>query len=220
MSTSPVEHLDKTQKAYVVGGRPLGARSAAKFLSTAIKLGVVVAMGVGGWKALAPESINTPVSNTQSQTIVQDNVADTHHTPPPLEAELPDLPPPSFDNVVSNISVYQSPDDASATPYNLPIAVTDQDDVGSLAVKMWREGRAFQAAALQAEGLETKTYYIEGDPTMATIGVGYNVKRSIGAIGRDGVRQELTQAGIEPAAIDILMNPSHKVSSTGEITKQ
>ena len=222
MSTNnPIDQLQSARQVYAVGPRPIDTRPASRLIVNAIKVGLVVALGVGAWNMAtkndaSPEQPSSKTSKTDAPSSISPRTQafDGNAT---IISQLPDRAPAGPDgNVASGLAA--APVGAPTAAYPLAIEVKPTDSTPALAVKMWRAGQEFQAAALQAEGLETRPYYIEGDPTQPTIGVGYNIKMSATAIGREGVRRELQRAGIDTNTITTLMSSDQKVSSKAQIS--
>ena len=212
------DQLQSARQVYAVGPRAIDTRPASRLIVNAFKLGVVVALGVAAW--------NMATSSDDASTLT---ASKTQNAASSAKASSGSARTQAFDGNAAIIS--QLPERAASAPltapvpnnipgaaYPLAIDVKPTDSTPALAVKMWRAGQEFQAAALQAEGLETRPYYIEGDPTQPTIGVGYNIKMSATAIGREGVRRELQRAGIDANTINTLMSSDQKVSSQAQIS--
>lgn len=230
MSTpsSIAQDLQSSRQAYAVGAKPIPQRAATKWLANAIRLGFVAGVMYGGLQLLpnkAPQ-VNAFVGQPQVAS-VQDLGATDLGAPTAtssfedvrggVEVEThPTRSRPETWDIQSDVSADETL--SSGKPYPLGFEVTAKDTHASLVMKMFKRGDWFQAATLQAEGLETRPYYIEGDPTQPTIGVGYNIKMSATAIGKQGVRQELTKAGVAPKQIDLLLSPDQRQSSQARIT--
>ena len=222
MSTNnPIDQLQSARQVYAVGPRPIDTRPASRLIVNAIKVGLVVALGVGAWNIAtknnsSPDQPNASVSKTDAEIAVSPRTQafDGNAT---IISQLPERAPAAQSNGAAS-GLAAPAVGAPVAAYPLAIEVKPTDSTPALAVKMWRAGQQFQAAALQAEGLETRPYYIEGDPTQPTIGVGYNIKMSATAIGREGVRRELQRAGIDANTITTLMSSDQKVSSKAQIS--
>lgn len=228
----------KNPTAYVIGPKP-GPRP-AHILNRLLQLGtLVVAVSVASSffsDDQSPASSKPAPSVSEESSVVLPSLAPPRNSWDLSSNPDPSSPPSSNEELgqdrdqsgspssgpFSENQLSKSPSDPSsqALPpaYDLPIDVQPTDTTPSLAMKFWQARAPFQALALQAEGLETAPYYIEGDKSQPSIGVGYNVQMSIGAIGEKGVRDELTRAGIPDQTIDQLMSKDHAVSSQAQIT--
>lgn len=236
--------LQNATSVNVIGSRPKELRPATRIISKAIKFGLLAGVAVATWMAIKP-SADPQTHVAPTATTVSANSTDASasvvQTPAPSSqvgvsarvsaASLVDqsrsnaIDPNSLDGLKSFPTTAQIPvldltDIQPSAAYKLAIDVRNSDTAPALAVKFYRAGQIFQAAALQLEGMELKPYYIEGDSTQPTIGVGYNIKMSATAIGREGVRRELTQAGIDRHNVDLLMSQEQAVSSQASISVQ
>lgn len=225
MDTNTQSVLHNARTVHTVGPRSQELRPATKVISSLIKLGLLAGLAVVAWKG--GSAFLSPSSDSQERTVKMAGVDGTSE--PTVEnlkpqrsrirTEKDKAPIGQITTVLPEaVAVVTPAAPATAGAYKLAIDVKHTDTTPALAVKMWRAGQEFQAAALQAEGLELQPYYIEGDSTQPTIGVGYNIKMSINAIGRDKVRSELKQAGIDEANIVKLMDSKQAVSSQAKIT--
>lgn len=217
MASKAQQTLSQSQSAYVMGSRPAEKRKSVKIIAGMIRLGFV-ACAVTGVAQIVPHFLDSEENALPPQV---------HQSSPSQEKwEILSSPQtttaqsgpeqPSFKNVTSSST---PPQDIPSQVYDTGITVTDKDTHSSIVIKLHQKGKLFHAAIMQAEGLETKPYYIEGDSSQPTIGVGYNIKMSKTAIGASGVRQELTQAGISQDNIDKLMSSDQKLSSQASITR-
>jgi len=234
MDTQTQAVLQKAHTVHAVGPRQQELRPATKVITKLIKLGLLAGVLMVGWKggsALvshfgnddAPQASKV-ASATQGEKETSGKVGKHANKKQGsrLRTEQDKAPTAAITTALPEANAAGNAVAATPTPangaYKLAIDVKHTDTTPALAVKMWRAGQEFQAAALQAEGLELQPYYIEGDSTQPTIGVGYNVKMSINTIGRDGVRSELKQAGIDDPTITQLMDSKQSVSSQAKIS--
>lgn len=225
MDTHTQSVLQKARTVHAVGPRTKELRPATKVISGLIKLGFAAGLVFVAWKggsaafsSDAPtEERSVKVASLSDSDITVENLKPKNSR---IRTEADRAPSAEITTVLPEVAaVLDTKSITSAnTSHKLAIDVKHTDTTPQLAVKMWRAGQEFQAAALQAEGLELQPYYIEGDSTQPTIGVGYNVKMSINTIGRDGVRSELKQAGIDDPTIAQLMDSRQSVSSQAKIS--
>lgn len=202
--------LAKATTVHVVGSKPRELRPATKAISALIKVGLLAGVAVVGWKTVAPSLTHSsaPVeASAKAKPVLR---TEQSKTPGGEVLQLPAVVAEVPQTALQNLPNANAP--------KLVIDVKHTDTTPALAVKMWRAGQEFQAAALQAEGLELQPYYIEGDKTQPTIGVGYNIKMSVNTIGASAVRSELAQAGIDGSTVQQLMSPQQAISSQAKIT--
>lgn len=226
MDTSTQSALHNARTVYAVGSRPQELRPATKVISRLIKLGLLAGLVLVAYKG--GSALLSSDSDSQERTVkmagvngAQETTVENLKSKPTnsrIRTEDDRAPMGEITTVLPEVAGAAVTPQQEANKYKLAIDVKHTDTTPALAVKMWRAGQEFQAAALQAEGLELQPYYIEGDSTQPTIGVGYNVKMSINAVGRDGVRSELKQAGIDDPTIVQLMDSKQSVSSQAKIT--
>lgn len=224
MDTNTQSVLQNARTVHAVGSRNKELRPATKIISSLIKLGFAAGLVFVAWKGgsamFSPNSDNTERSvSTASLNDSDITVENLKPKKSRIRTEEDRAPVGEITTVLPEVSAVMDLSAPTSTPgHKLAIDVKHTDTTPEIAVKMWRAGQEFQAAALQAEGLELQPYYIEGDSTQPTIGVGYNVKMSINTVGRAGVRSELKQAGIDDPTIDQLMDSRQSVSSQAKIT--
>lgn len=225
METNTQSVLQSARTVHTVGSRNKELRPATKIITGLIKLGFAAGLVFVAWKG--GSAVFSPDSDNQERTVKVASVNDSEITVENLKpknsrirTEEDRAPVGEITTVLPEVAAVIDLKTAAAPPsgHKLAIDVKHTDTTPQIAVKMWRAGQEFQAAALQAEGLELQPYYIEGDSTQPTIGVGYNVKMSINAVGRPGVRSELKQAGIADPTIEQLMDSRQSVSSQAKIT--
>lgn len=224
MDTNTQSVLQSARTVHAVGPRNKELRPTTKIISSLIKLGFAAGLVFVAWKGgsaiFSPDSDNTERSvkaaSLNDSDITVENLKPKKSR---IRTEEDRAPVGEITTVLPEVAAVMDLKASVPTPgHKLAIDVKHTDTTPEIAVKMWRAGQEFQAAALQAEGLELQPYYIEGDSTQPTIGVGYNVKMSINTVGRPGVRSELKQAGIDDPTIDQLMDSRQSVSSQAKIT--
>ena len=226
MDTNTQSALHNARTVYAVGARPQELRPATKIISGLIKFGLLAGLVLVAYKG--GSALLSSDSDSQERTVKMASVDGEQDTtvenlkPLPknsrIRTENDRAPTGEITTALPEIAAVAPAASTDTSKYKLAIDVKHTDTTPALAVKMWRAGQEFQAAALQAEGLELQPYYIEGDSTQPTIGVGYNVKMSINTVGRNGVRSELKQAGIDDPTIAQLMDSKQSVSSQAKIT--
>lgn len=226
METNTQSVLQNARTVHTVGSRNKELRPATKIISGLIKLGFAAGLVFVAWKGgsavFTPDSDNTERTVKVASVNDNDNDITVENLKPKnsrIRTEADRAPIGEITTVLPEVAAVMDLKATAPTPgHKLAIDVKHTDTTPEIAVKMWRAGQEFQAAALQAEGLELQPYYIEGDSTQPTIGVGYNLKMSINTVGRAGVRSELKQAGINDPTIDQLMDSRQSVSSQAKIT--
>lgn len=225
MDTNTQSVLKNARTVHTVGPRNKELRPATKVISGLIKLGFFAGLVFVAWKGGAALLSSNSTSEDRAIKVASLDESDiTVENLKPKNSRIRTeadraqsgeiitvLPEVTAVLDTKNITVANS-------THKLAIDVKHTDTAPELAVKMWRAGQEFQAAALQAEGLELQPYYIEGDSTQPTIGVGYNIKMSINTVGRESVRSELKQAGVDDPTITQLMDSRQSVSSQAKIT--
>lgn len=234
------KYLDQSRQAYVVGKKPVAERKSTKFLANTFRFGFVAVLLFSGYKFAthnqesSPESFSVPSSSAAAVALQKTNQTNrseerweiatsadlANNLTDPVNKAKASAPSQNADLVLlENEAALTSLDSAAPEKYKLPIELSAKDTHASIVMKLYRKDHLFEATTIQAEGIETKPYYIEGDSTQVTIGAGYNIKMSATAIGRAGVRKELSRAGISPQNIDLLMNPNRHISEQARITK-
>lgn len=238
--------LQNATSVNVIGSRPKELRPATRIISKAIKFGLLAGVAVATWMVIKPstepQTQTAPTEVSTGSTDANMKTSGSSQVGVSTRASAATLVDQSRSNAITANTVNDGIEDLtglksfpttaqipvldlsdiqpSSSAYKLAIDVRNTDTAPALAVKFYRAGQLFQAAALQLEGMELKPYYIEGDSTQPTIGVGYNIKMSATAIGREGVRRELTQAGIDRHNVDLLMSSEQAVSSQASISVQ
>ena len=239
-NTDVKSYIASSKQAYVVGQKPVADRKSTKLLANAFRFGFVAVVLFSGYKFAgqnsAPEieafsvpqtsQISSPALPKTGQAVNARHAENWEIiAPSEREVEIDDKsadgsPSPQNDLVLLEREAgLQNADSLKKETYKLPFDVTAKDTHSSLVMKLYKKGSLFQASTVQAEGIETKPYYVEGDSTQPTIGVGYNIKMSATAIGKSGVRRELTLAGISQENINFLMSSERSVSEQARITK-
>lgn len=220
------QELKKAHTVYIAGDKSASKRVIKKFISSTLRLGIASLVIAGTWHGvgIGNKINNLKTSNTNEIPPIGTralagslpgflNEDKTNEKPDFSNIAEGGVPKADFSNVTGGVNVL------NPQP-SLPIEVVEGDTISSLTVKMYNEGYYFHSLALQMEGLETEPYYIEGDSSQPTIGVGYNVKMGLDNIGREGVEREMRDAGIEQGMIDKLTNPDKNISSTAFISVQ